>query len=168
MTKSIKRVGDIEGVEAILAYNRSGATRTKGQILMLDVLGTATETTSIVVGDEASVYSNLTTPATAGLALFPMYVLLDESCEDNTLGLWLASGVAEISTRDDDVATTDVDRGDGIGILNAQVSAEASASGNRVLGIYLEDAAASGSAGDAALKQALWWGGRWGAGLNQA
>lgn len=163
--KNIKRIGDIEAQEAILAYNRSGATRTRGQILMLDILGTQAETTSITVGSEASVYANLTTPATAGLALFPMYVLLDESCADNEKGLWLSSGPAQISCRDDDVATTDADRGDGVSILNAQVSAEASATGNRVLGVWLEDAAATGSSGSAALKSALWWGGRWGAGI---
>lgn len=151
MSKNIKRVGDIEGTEAILAFNRTGATRTKGQVAMLDVLRTQAETTSVVVGEEASVFANLTPPATAGLPRFPMYVLLDDECADNALGLWLGCGVADVSATDDDAATTDIDRGDGLSVLNGAFNLEASATGNRVLGVALADAAASGSSGDASL-----------------
>jgi len=164
-SKNITRVGDSIERQTIKAYNRSGATRKKGDILMADLLMTATETTSIVLGDEANVLANLVVPATAGLATFPMYVLLDDTVADNKIGEWLVSGpMAEISARDDDVATTDVDAGDGIAILNGQHDAEAWTTGNRVLGTWLEDAAASGSDGDATTKRGIWWGGIPGAG----
>lgn len=164
MSKQIKRIGDIEEIEGILAFNRSGAQRKKGDVLMLDVLQTATETTSTTVGDEASVFANLVLPATAGLASFPMYVCADETVDDNKKGLWIACGPVELSARDDDVATTNVDAGDGISILNGLHDAEASTTGNRILGLWLGDAAASGSTGDASLVEGMWWGGRWGAG----
>jgi len=165
--KGIKRVGDIEAIEAIMAYNRTGGDRLQGDIVMLDLMQTATETTTITYGDEAGVFANVVLPATAGLSAFPMYVCL-EDIADNELGLMLACGPASAMARDDDVATTNVDAGDTISILNGQHDAEASATGNRTLGVWLEDAEASGSVGDASLKQCLWWGGRWGAGLASA
>lgn len=161
--KGIKRIGDIEAIEAIIAYNRSGSDRIIGDIVMLDLLQSATETTTITYGDESGVFANVVMPATAGLATFPMYVCL-EDIADNDKGLMLACGPAAVMARDDDVATTNVDAGDGVSILNGLHDAEASATGNRILGIWLEDAEASGSPGDASLKRALWWGGRWGAG----
>ncbi len=168
-TKNVTRVGDSIERQTIKAYNRSGGTRKKGDILMADLLQTATETTSITLGDDANVLANLVLPATAGLSMFPMYVCLSDTVEDNKLGEWLVSGALEdISARDDDVATTDVDAGDGISILNGQHDAEASTTGNRILGTWLEDGAASGSDGDASTKKGIWWGGIPGAGTVSA
>lgn len=167
-TKNIARIGDTIPYETIKAYNRSGTQRKKGDILMADLLQTADETTSIVLGDDANVLANLVLPATAGLATFPMYVCVSETVDDNKLGEWLVSGYGDISARDDDVATTNVDAGDGISILNGQHDAEASTTGNLIRGVWIEDGAASGSVGDASLKRALWWGGIPGAGTVSA
>lgn len=167
-TKQMQRVGDIEGESGILAFNRTGATLKKGHIVMLDVLKTATETTSVVVGDEAGIYANVVAPATAGLAFFPMYVVGDDEIEDNKKGYLIASGPVEFMGRDDDAATTDIDAGDGVSVLNGQIALDASTTGNRVLGIALADAAASGSTGDASLIPGMWWGGAWGAGFVSA
>lgn len=168
MSMNVKRVGQIEGTFGIYAYNRTGGTRAKGDVAMLDVLGTQAETTNITEGDEASIFANLGLAATAGLASFPMYVLADDTLGDNELGFWIGCGLADVSVADDDTATTDVDRGDGLSVLNGAHDCEASATGNRVLGIALADAAASGSGGDASTIKAMWWGGRWGAGTVSA
>lgn len=164
---NIKRIGQIEGTKAILAYNRTGAQRLKGDIVMLDVLQSATETTGIVEGNEASVFANVVLPATAGLPLFPFYVCA-EDIDDNAFGLMIACGVAEARCKDDDAATTDIDAGDGVTVLNGDHDLEAVTAGNRIMGCSLEDAAASGSAGDSALKSVMWWGGAWGSGTISA
>ena len=167
-TKQMQRIGDIEGESGILAFNRTGATRKKGDIVMLDVAQTATETTSVVVGGEESIYANVVLPATAGLAFFPMYVVGDDEIEDNKKGYLIACGPVDFSVADDDVATTNVDASDGVSVLNGAHDLEASTTGNRILGIALADAAASGSAGDASLVAGMWWGGAWGAGTVSA
>lgn len=163
MSMNIKRIGQIEGTHGILAYNRTGAKRLAGDIVMLDVLQTATETTGITEGSESSVFANVVLPATAGLAFFPMYVC-GEDIEDDAFGLLIGCGDVDAMCKDDDSATTDIDAGDGVSVLNGDHDLEASATGNRILGIALEDAAASGSSGDAATKKVMWWGGVWGAG----
>lgn len=158
--KMVQMIGDNVSSIDILAFNRTGATRSAGDVGMLDILGTQAETTSIDP-DEDSVYANVTPAATAGLARFPMVVAL-EDIEDNKRGLWRCYGRVDVSVKDDAAATTDVDRGDGLSILNGDHDLEASATGNRVLGIALEDGLATGGP---SLIKAVWFGGLFGVGV---
>lgn len=165
-TKGLKHLGADLPTEAIIAYNRSGGQRLKGDVLMRDLLASATETTSIEPGGRESIFANLVLATTAGVdAGFGCVVLLDETCDDNERGLWLQFGFADVRAADDDVATTDVDAGDNITVLNGDHDVEAVATGDPKMGIALQNAAASGSPGGSSLIRCIWWGGKYGCGL---
>ena len=141
----------------IMAYNRSGATVYKGQVCMADILNTQTETSGSppYVGNPNGAYFNLG-PITQACDTEgqPCYVLDDVSCADNALGRWVKCGECEVAICDDDVSTTDVDKGDRISVLVSQAAAGGALTtggaeiqawvtgGARTLGIALEDAAA--------------------------
>lgn len=142
-------------------WNRTGATLTKGQVAMVDLIGTQAESTSIIPGADGSCFGNLTPVTQASLENgFPIVVCLDDSVADNALGKFGMVGVFPVSVLDDDVSTTDIDRGDPISMVVSEsaVSVQAFANGDRCLGIALADAAAS-SSGTASLKSCIWYGG---------
>lgn len=165
-TLGLKFMGQYLPLEGVTAYNRSGATRSKGDVLMFDMLQSAAETTSVEQGATGSVFENLVLPTTAGVdAGFGCVVLLDETCEDNARGQWCSFGYCDVRAKDDDVATTNVDGGDNITVLNGDHDVEAVATGDPKMGLALQDAAAAGSDGDSSLIRAIWWGGKHGVGL---
>lgn len=162
----VKHLGQYLPKEGFYAYNRSGAQRKKGDVLMTDLAGSASETTSVEQGLEGSVFANLVLPTTAGVdAGFGCHVLDSELCDDNALGYWISYGYVDLSVKDDDAAAVAVDRGDNVTVLNGAHDCDAVATGDPKMGIALADAAASGSVGDASTIRAIWWGGRHGAGL---
>lgn len=157
--------------------NRTGAATVIGQFYMVDFLGTQSESTSITQGQEGSCQRNLTPCTQAGIdAGFPVVIAL-QAAADNTEVECLEYGYADAAILDDDVSTTDIDRGDAVAILVSEsaVAAQAqAASASRSLGIALEDAAAStdGSAtqidASSHRRRILFWGGIAGQGANNA
>lgn len=162
--------------------NRTGATILKGQVAMEDWAATQAESTNTTPGSSASIFANLGPLTEAGLAEgFPAVVCLSDSVADNVEGDFLCYGYCEhVAFADDDVSTTDLDKGDRIQYLNSQgdpvtgsthsvgggiVQAFVSGSLTRTLGVALEDAAASGT-GVYTNKKAFWWGGKPGAGSS--
>lgn len=141
-------VGDWIGAEFISAYNRTGATVPRGGCAMLDILGTQAETTSIVPGDPASVFANLTPVTQTEFENgFPILVACADIA-DNALGLWFIAGVIEVAVVDDDVSTTDADRGNRASMLVSESAVGlceyvTGGTGTRNVGIFLEDGAAS-------------------------
>jgi hypothetical protein len=163
----------------IMAYNRSGATVQKGQVCMADILNTQSETSGSppYTGNPNGAYFNLgpivQATDTEGQ---PCYVAA-ETIADNALGKWVKCGECEVAICDDDVSTTDVDKGDRISVLVSQAAgggalttggAEIQAwvtGGARTLGIALEDAAADSTtaartvSATAHLRWCIWTGG---------
>ena len=144
-------VGDFLGRVTGSFINRTGASLLKGQLAAVDLLDTQTEVTAgdFVGGSETSVFANLT-PITQ--AIFeegtPIVACLDVSVADNSKGLFLVWGVGDIAVSDDDISTTDIDKGDRVSMIIAESAVAAKAfvtggTGSRVIGIALEDAAAS-------------------------
>lgn len=143
----------------ITAYNRTGGTVLKGQAAMADILNTQTETSGSppYSGTDVGAYNNLG-PMTQACDTEgqPCFVCLDGSIADNALGRWVAFGECEVAICDDDVSTTDVDKGDRISVLVSQAASPGGGAlttgganiqawvtgGARTLGIALEDAAA--------------------------
>lgn len=145
--------GDFLGRVTTTAYNRTGATLRRGQLAMIDLLDTQSEVTAgdFRDGSETSVFANLT-PVTQASAEegFPIVACLDEQVADNAVGTFLVWGVGDIAVLDDDVSTTDVDKGDRVSILVSESAVAAQAfvtggTGSRVIGIALQDAAANSS-----------------------
>lgn len=124
-------------------FNRTGATLKKGQVAMLDILGTQAETTSISPSaDEGAGLSHNTTPAaTAGLQAFPLLVAA-EDIADNAAGEFIIEGRCEVAIVDDDVGSADVNRGDSLTVVNGVTYAQIHANGLRCVGVALEDGAA--------------------------
>lgn len=158
MLKALSRPGDWLETRTIRAYNRTGATRLQGDVGMIDLLQTQAETTSATPGDVDGAFHNVGPAATAGLGAFP-FVVAAEDIEDNAIGTWYTCGVIDVRCADDDAATTDIDAGDSITVLNAAHDCEACTTGNRRMGLALADGAASGSDGDSSLVSCIWWGG---------
>ncbi len=166
--KPMARLGDLYENEYGEFFNRTGATLEPGQVAMLDLLGTQTETTNNIPGDSASGFANLTPVTQAGAnAGFPI-VVADVQIADGAKGRCLVAGIREVAVLDDDVSTTNVDIGDAIGILVSEsaVAVQASATDDlRVLGIALEDAAATSADADRLIdasshrRRCLWTGG---------
>jgi hypothetical protein len=145
--KAIKRIGDwLERID-IKAINRTGATLAKGQFAMIDILDTEAETVGTSPGDTDGIWATLTACTQAGVdAGFPVVMAL-ESVADNAKGNFLMRGYTEDAAfLDDDVSTTDIDKGDALAILVSEsaVALQASAATTqRWLGIALEDTAAA-------------------------
>ncbi len=157
--KGLTRLGDIFPLDANQFINRTGATLLKGSVAMLDILGTQAETTSIIEGDEASSYANLT-PITqlAYDSGFPIVVAL-EDVDDNQKGNFVLSGITQVLTLSDDQSITDADRGDEIAmvITESVVAVSAAAvTANRRVGIFMENADALLGPN---LKTVIWTGG---------
>ena len=181
-------LGDWIATRKIQAFNRTGATVQYGEAAMIDILGTQSETTSIVPGNEASVFCNVG-PVTQALIEESAIIVVcadPAGVADNALGNWYLCGVIDVMVSDDDVSTTDIDRGDGITILVSQAASAngtdtagssltvggaafqqwvTAGTGTRRLGIALEDARASGT-GVGVTKKAIFWGGIPGMGLS--
>lgn len=146
MGKLLKRIGDwIETCE-VDAYVRGGAV-IKGQYMMLDMGGSDAATTNITVGDQNSVFSNVVTPTTAGIAAgYPIYVA-NEAIADDDWGTFTAYGVVEAACADDDVGTTNIDQGVALEVNNGVRYADGAGAASRIVGIGLEDAEASSGGG---------------------
>lgn len=115
---------------------------------MCDILRTQSETTTNVPGSSASCWANLTPVTQAGYeAGFPIVLCLDDSVADNVDGTFLIHGQGLGATLGDASSTTDADRGDPVSILVSEsaVALQAAAAGDRVVGLYLADTAASGT-----------------------
>lgn len=70
------------------AFNRLGATVTKGSVALLDLGTTQPETNNNTLGLADSGFANARAVAAAGQAYHPRVVLLDDSVADNALGTW--------------------------------------------------------------------------------
>lgn len=157
----------------VQAYNRTGSTINRGQVAMVDILGTQAETTGTAPhsGNPAGAYANMTPVVqTAFEKGAPCYVCADETIADNALGWWYMWGEVEVAVCDDDVSTTDIDKGDAVTILVSE-SARAvqevvtGGTGTRCVGLALEDAAADSTVtartvdASSHLRYVLWLGG---------
>jgi len=174
-------MGDWIASRKVKFYNRTGATINYGEGAMVDILATQAESTSIVPGEEASVFSNVGPVTQAALEeANPIVVCAEPSgIADNAVGYFWLCGVIDVKVMQDDASTTDIDKGDGITILVSQAQAGGAlttggaefqawvtgGTGTRRLGFALEDAAASGT-GTADLKKVVFWGGIPGMGLT--
>lgn len=160
--KPVSRIGDVFPLETARVFNRTGATIAKGSIVMMDMAFSATETDSIEIGNVGHPTANVVACTQTGVDLgYPLVVAL-EAFDDNKAGTVVRTGFVKVLCLDDDAATTDADRGDGIGLLVSESAIAAqgvATTDHRLLGLWQEDAEASGSAGDAALKEAYWVGG---------
>lgn len=174
-------MGDWMGKHDSVFWNRTGETIKRGEVAMVDLQDTQAEVTAsgFNEGDELSIWAS-TTPVTDALleSGFPAVVAL-EDIADNARGRFRLWGKVEVSVLDDDVSTTDIDRGERIQILTAE--ADSSTPGalttggaavqsfvtgaTRVLGIALQDAAATSADTDrlidasAHLRWCFWTGG---------
>lgn len=161
--------GDIFGRVDASFINRTGATMVRGQVAMMDLLDTQAEVEAgnFEEGNSLSVFAGLTPCTQAAVENgFPVVVAL-ESVGDNQTGRFCCAGKVEVAVLDDDVSTTDIDKGDPISILVSEsaVAVQAFANGDRFLGIALEDAAADSANTDrlidasSHLRWCLWCGG---------
>lgn len=146
--KGLKRLGDFLPEESAPFTNRTGATLALGQLAMVDLLGTEAESTSIERGNSASGFANLTAITQAGYdAGFPIVACMEPAgVADNKPGTFLICGVQDISVLDDDVSTTDTDKGDALRVLVSEsaISTQALATDTqRSIGIALQDGAAT-------------------------
>lgn len=169
--KGLKRIGDWLPRVTDNFFNRTGATLLKGQAAMIDILATQAETTSIFPGgsgEGTSSWGNLTPCTQAAINQgTPVVICLDDTVLDNKKGEFLIWGWDQIACLDDDISTTDADRGDGIAMLVSEsaVALQALANGNRQLGLWLQDAAADSTDTDrlinasSHLRYGLWTGG---------
>lgn len=165
-TKAIEReYGDwLPGPRTSRFFNRTGTTLAVGALAMLDVTQSATETTTLRTGVEASVFANVILPTDAGVQQgWPVFVVLEETLDDK-LGAMLVEGLVDVSVSDDDAASVTIDAGELVGFdeTSSQSAVEGLDALERPLGLAFETAAASGSTGDAALKRVYWWGGNMG------
>ena len=170
-----KGPGDFMGEITTLAYNRTGTTIYKGQVVMADIAQSATECDSTDQGDDGYVLGNVIDQTDAKMLLgHPMYVCLSDSVADNEVGRFMVWGQCKVYMLDDDVSTTDIDIGEPITVLNSegeravQAPIQNASSNSRYLGIALQAAAANGGVDrgkadgtdcDATLKWCLWTGG---------
>lgn len=154
-TKPVTRVGDFVVRQQAKFFNRTGGSLKKGEYAMVDLLSTETETDSIDVGDEGSVFANVTAVTQAGYdAGYPIVMCLEDSLADNAVmpGKFLLVGVADGSCLDDDFSgSTDTDIGDAMRILvsdSAKSAQGLAADTQRSIGIALEDGAADSTVTD--------------------
>lgn len=123
---------------------------------MLDWPGGDGATTTIPPGASTSRYVNAVSPTTAGIeAGVPHVICLDASVADDGEFEALYYGLEPLLAYNDASATTDIDTGDPIGVLNAQAFLEAAVANARIFGYWHEDAHATLNQ----LKMAFWWGG---------
>lgn len=147
ITKGLKKHGDFLPREEGVFYNRTGATLLRGQVAMMDILATQAETTSIFpggTGPGTSSWDNLTPCVQAVLNQGAVLVVALSDILDNASGRCLIQGWIEVAVCDDDISTTDTDRGDGLSILVSEsaTAVQALANGGRLLGLALQDGAA--------------------------
>lgn len=135
---------------AFTFWNRTGATLEPGQFAMCDFAGTQAETTEVwpPKGEGTTPYENVGPVTQAGYdAGFPIVACGDVAIADNAKGLcYVQHPALQAAILDDDVSTTDIDRGDAVAILVSEsaVAAQqwATTSTPRAIGIAHEAAAA--------------------------
>jgi hypothetical protein len=161
-------------------FNRTNAAIKAGQVAMLDISKTQTETTTLD-GASSSIQANLGPVTQALLALgYPIWVAAEDMA-DNAEGQWIVYGYCDVAINDDDCGTTDIDIGEPVTCLVSEAvtstgSPAALTTGggscqavaavtDRSLGIACEDAAASSSNTDRTIdagshrRRVLWCGG---------
>lgn len=123
---------------------------------MLDWAGADGATTTIPPGASTSRFVNTIKPTTAGIeAGVPHVICLDTSVADDAEFTALYFGLEPLLAYNDASATTDIDTGDPIGVVNAQAYLEAGTANARIFGFWFEDAHATLDQ----LKMGFWWGG---------
>lgn len=168
--------GDVYATVKFPFTNRTGATMYKGQIGLLDLMGTQSESTSLVPGESGYRYGNVT-PCTQPKLDWghPAVVCMEETLADNATGFFCLEGIVEVAVADDDACTTLVDKGDAVVVLvtGSAVAVEGWVTGApsggtapRTVGIALEDAAADSNNTDRTINATShrrlvhWFGGR--------
>ena len=125
-SKGLLRPGDYFPAKFARFYNRTGAAVVRGQVAMMDLSGTQSETTSIVPGGTGagtSIWENLGPITQAAYDNGYACMVAVEDIADNAIGLWcLRSPYIEIAVVDADVSTTDVVRGSPLCVLVTQAS----------------------------------------------
>lgn len=157
-------IGAVYSPVYVMAYNRTGATLSLGHVAMPDISGTQSETSGSAPhnGNPNGSYANVT-PVTQTLLEngYPIWVAA-ESIADNALGKFCMFGEIKVMVLGDTPATNEADKGDPISMLvsDSAVAVQAWAtgltSGNRFLGIFLED---GGATTTTTTKWCLWTGG---------
>lgn len=171
MLKEIGNLGDWIANRKVTFYNRTGATLKYGHVAMCDIAGTQSETSDIKVGPTGP-FANLTPVAQT---LFedgaPIVVCADPAgVADNASGMFWICGVVEVAVLDDDVSTTDIDRGNRVSMVVSESAVAVQeyvtgGTGTRAVGLALEDAAASSATAartidaNCHLRDMIWWGG---------
>lgn len=146
MGKPLKRIGDWVETCTIDAFVR-GKAAIKGQYFMADFAQADADTTNITIGSRNSVFANVITPTTAGIAAaYPIYIA-EEAIAEDEWGTFVAYGVTDGAFADDDVGTTDIEAGGALEVNNAVNYADGAGAASRIVGIALEAALASSGSG---------------------
>lgn len=100
---------DFDSIIVSGCFNRSGSAVLKGDVVMFDTDLTATETTNLIPGDEASGFRNFVDPSAAGLlaGLFGVCVE-DGGIADDASGKVLVMGVVDMHVTGSIVALTQI------------------------------------------------------------
>lgn len=138
---NLSRIGDWVERSTIQAYNRTGATLNKGDVVAVDILASSTEATKVTPGGEESGFANVIAMATANIGRI-LVVCLDDSGQgvgDNELGEFGIHGVFDVEV----APSTTLDAGEKLVGTNAQTYLSEWASGGNVVGLLLQDAEAT-------------------------
>lgn len=161
--------GDILVHRSDRFFNRTGQTVLRGELVMLDLAQSATETDSLRPGDDGSIFANVITPTDAAVQEGRPILVALEDILDNAAGRCLIEGMCDVMMTDDDVSAVNIAANERLGYDATTSVTDRSVDGHvtseRALGMALEAAAASGGTNDQTLKKAYWWGGNWGKGV---
>ncbi|HKK94580.1 MAG TPA: hypothetical protein VJ925_14190 [Longimicrobiales bacterium] len=135
---NLARIGAWVELSRLQAYNRTGATLNKGDVVAVDILASSTEATKVAEGGETSGFANVISMATANIGRI-LVVCDDDAVEDNGLGNFVIHGVVEVEVNGD----TGLDAGEKLVGTDGQTYLSEWASGGNVVGLLLEDAEAS-------------------------
>ena len=138
---NLARIGDWIEREQVQLYNRTGATLNHGDVVAVDILMSATESTSVAPGGATSGWANAIPMATANIARI-LACVIDESGKgvaDNELGNLFVHGVGDVEMD----GNTTLDAGEKLVGTNGETYLSEWATGGYVVGILLEDAEAT-------------------------
>ena len=124
-----------------LIWNRSGATRANGDVMMLDLGQTAAETTNNLVGDTASGFANAVLGATAQLQHGIFMIVTGGSRVDNGLMQVHFSGIIECNVSGTNAAALY----EPLTVVNAQDNLDSDVSTTqKIVGLCITVTAAAG------------------------
>lgn len=137
-------------------YNRTGAALAKGDLVSVDLTGSATEVETYTAwessdGELAHPFANVISVATAHLKGW-VFAVAAETIADNASGMFYLQGIVDVEFPD--ASTDDIDAGDQITATNAATYASLGNDAQAVIGIALEDAVSA-----VATKKCIFWGG---------